>query len=179
VTDPEVQAMLDFQAGNERAFDGLYLRHATVLGRFFHRAVGSRALSEELVQDTFFKIHRLRESYRPAASFRTYLFTVARSVLLNNWRRINQQRNTQTDLPPDLDAGPASLVEAELGSRQELRLLQQALAGLPERQRTALLLVRFEELSYEEAATIMKTSVPALKSILNRARTELLRQVQS
>ncbi|MBM4355147.1 MAG: RNA polymerase sigma factor [Deltaproteobacteria bacterium] len=174
--DEDVKLMLAFQQGDERSFDTLYRRHAQALARYFWRSTFSTSLSEELVQETFLKIHRYKAGYQPRAGFRTYLYLVARSILLNHWKVVQAAR---LELELDAEALEAERddVDLEVARREELRRVQAALRNLPERQASALLLVRGEGLSYEEAAQAMEMSVPALKSLLNRARQQLAEQV--
>lgn len=175
--DEDIGLMLAFKDGNEAAFDTLYRRHAPPLARYFWRSTMSQELSEELVQETFLKIHRYKHAYEPRASFRTYLYTVARSILLNNWKRIvkaGQQRGREMDRMPSAGDTP----ERSFASRQLLARVNDALLSLPERQRTAINLVRLRGLSYEEAARAIGVTPKALKSLLNRARKHLIEQVQ-
>ncbi len=174
--DEDVTLMMAFQQGDERAFDTLYRKHAPALSRYFWRSTFSAPLSEEMVQETFLKIHRYKESYQPRAGFRTYLYMVARSILLNNWRGLQNSR-LQADLDEDLPLGGSSDMDDEIARREDLRRVQAALTTLPERQATALLLVRGEGLSYEDAAQTMGLSLSALKSLLNRARNLLAEKV--
>ena len=170
--DEDVQLMLRFKDGDNGAFESLYRKHATPLAGYFWRSTRSSAAADELVQETFFKIHRLRASYEPRASFRTYLFVVARSVLLSKARKRHEH-----ELPEQIENGHRPGPEREVSSRELLHKVGQALASLPERQRTAIQMVRYEGMSYEEAAAVLGVSQKAMKSLLNRARTQLLEQV--
>ncbi len=174
----DVALMLAFQNGDEAAFDSLFRRHARVLLGFFWRATGSRTAGEELVQETFLKIHRYKASYEPRATFRTYLFTVARSILQDNWRRMQKQKAERS-----LERAPEPVAhgnnpERAAASREALLQVERALEELPESQRTALLLVRYQGLPYEEAAATMGVTVIAVKSLLNRARKHLIHKVK-
>ncbi len=176
--DEDVTLMLAFQNGDEAAFDSLFRRYAVDLRRYFWRATGNDAAGEELVQETFLKIHRYKASYEPRAAFRTYLYAVARSILSDNWKRLKKQR-AERDLaavaePAASHPGP----EADVASREALANLEAAIATLPENQRTALVLVRYQGLSYQATATAMDTTVIAVKSLLNRARKHLVDRVK-
>jgi len=174
--DEDVKLMLAFQQGDERAFDGLYRKHAPSLARYFWRLTFSTPLSEEMVQETFLKIHRYKASYQPRAGFKTYLYMVARSILLNNWKGVRNARQ-EDELDGDGVAADDGPLDDVLSRRETLRHVQDALAELPERQASALLLVRSEGMSYEDAARALEMSVPALKSLLNRARNQLIEKV--
>ena len=170
--------MLAFQGGDEGAFDTLYRRHVRGLLGFFWRATGSRTAGEELVQETFLKIHRYKASYEPRAAFRTYLFTVARSILQDNWRRLQKRRAERSIERAPEQVAQSGDPERVAASRETLREVERAVTQLPENQRTALLLVRYEGLSYEEAAATMGVTIVALKSLLNRARRHLIHKVK-
>ena len=174
----DVQLMLDFQKGNLGAFDMLYREHAAPLARFFWRSTRNEHLSRELVQETFLKVHRYRESYKPLASFKTYLYTIARSTLIDNWKKTQASRSVELEEARVPDPAPAGNPERVAAGREVMKKVRAAMEKLPERQRTALLLVRFEGLSYADAATTIGVSEKALKSLLNRARKQLLEQVE-
>ncbi len=176
--DEDVTLMLAFQNGDETAFDSLFRRYAQDLRRYFWRATGNEAAGDELVQETFLKIHRYKASYEPRASFRTYLYTVARSILSDNWKRIKKQR-AERDLAAVAEpAASAPGPEDSVASREVLKNIETAIATLPDNQRTALMLVRYQGLSYEATAETMETSVTAVKSLLNRARKHLVDRVK-
>jgi RNA polymerase sigma-70 factor (ECF subfamily) len=134
-------------------------------------------MSEEMVQETFLKMHRYRKSYEPRAAFRTYLYTVARSVLLNRWKSVLAARSPAPARPDAATDADQPDPEEQAVQRELLSRVEAAMHTLPESQRTALALVRYEGLSYEEAAETMKVSLAALKSLLNRARKELVEKV--
>jgi RNA polymerase sigma-70 factor (ECF subfamily) len=164
-------------ADDKSAFDTLYRKHAGPLFGYFWRSTSSREASEELVQETFFKIYRLRAGYTARASFKTYLYTVARSVLINRWVSDARVRAAAQD-GADPEAEPShSDTEADVSSRQIVSRVASAIGSLPERQKSAVLLVRYEGLAYEEAARVLGVSVKAMKSLLNRAREQLVAQV--
>lgn len=174
----DVQLMLDFQKGDHGAFDMLYREHAAPLARFFWRSTRNEHLSRELVQETFLKIHRYRANYQPRASFKTYLYTIARSTLIDNWKKTKGAMSTELDEARVPDQAASGNPERVAEGREVVKKVRTAMLKLPERQRTALQLVRFEGMSYADAATTIGVSVKALKSLLNRARKQLLEQVE-
>jgi RNA polymerase sigma-70 factor (ECF subfamily) len=175
--DPDVAAMLRFQAGDERAFRDLFRRHYRSVVGFVGRGLRSQARAEDVAQDVFLRLYRFRDNYRPHATFRTFLFHVARNAMLNALRDRTPgpgERDPQevlADLAGDSNPEQSALKE-DLVMRTTMALYE-----LPERQRTAVILTRFQEMSYEEAAAVLEVSEKALKSLLNRARVALAGRV--
>ncbi len=120
----------------------------------------------------------LKASYEPRAAFRTYLFTVARSIPHDNWRKVQKRRAERSLERAPEPVATGSDPERTALSREALRKVEQVVAELPENQRTALLLVRYEGLSYDEAAATMGVTLVALKSLLNIARKHLVHKVK-
>lgn len=173
--DPDAALMVAFQRGDEGAFRTLYERHAPAMFRFCHHFVRNAARAEELAQDVFLNVYRARDRYRPAARFQTFLYRVASNHCLNDVRRGGHERPGERppagDEPGGLDALPSGDASPEDVARG--RALEDAvrtlLARLPEKQRAALVLCRFEGLSYEEIAQVLETTVSAVKSLVHRA----------
>jgi RNA polymerase sigma-70 factor (ECF subfamily) len=171
--DPDAALMLAFQRGDESAFRTLYQRHARAMVAFCHHFVRDAARAEELAQDVFVKLYRAAHRYTPRARFRTFLYRVAANHCLNEIRRgeygarEREDRDGPTD--PDRIASPgASPEDAALGAALE-QTVRELLARLPEKQRAALVLCRFEGMGYEEIARVLETSVAAVKSLVHRA----------
>lgn len=177
--DEDASLMRAVQAGDTRAFEKLFTRHARPVMSFVRRFAPSVAIAEEWTQDVFLKVYRARDSWEPRARLRTFLLRVATNHCLNELRR-GVHRASHDPLDGDADDGPPrELVNEGPGSDALLdasRLsaaVETALASLPENQRAALVLLRFEGQSYEEIAAALGQSVPATKSLLNRAKTSL------
>ena len=172
--DPDAALMLAFQQGDESAFRALYERHARAMVAFCHHFVRDAARAEELAQDVFVKVYGSADRYRPTARFKTFLYRVASNHCMNELRRPERaaRAGAGDDLPDgELDALPSpepGPEEAARGAALE-RAVRDLLARLPEKQRAALVLCRFEGLSYEEIAEVLDTSVPAVKSLIHRA----------
>ncbi len=172
--DPDAALMQAFQRGDEAAFRALYERHARAMVAFCRRFVRDPARAEELAQDVFVKLYRAGDRYEPRARFRTFLYRIASNHCLNELRR--GERGTRADEarggePPDLDALPSlgpSPEDAARGVALEAAV-RAMLERLPEKQRAALVLCRFEGLSYEEIAEVLGTTVGAVKSLVHRA----------
>jgi RNA polymerase sigma-70 factor, ECF subfamily len=173
--DPDAALMLAFQRGDEGAFRVLFERHARAMVSFCHHFVRDAARAEELAQDVFVSLYRASGRYRPSARFKTFLYRIASNHCLNELRRgehaARAAEGRAGDAPADPDAlasqapGPEAAAE---GAALE-RAVGELLARLPEKQRVALVLCRFEGLSYEEIADALDTTVGAVKSLLHRA----------
>jgi RNA polymerase sigma-70 factor, ECF subfamily len=174
--DADVQLMLRLQRGDGAALGELLRRNASrVLGLAF-RYHGDRALAEDVVQETFLKLYQARDRYRPDAPFHSYLLRIATNVCLSNLRK-KKPRSLEGEAdddravePPDPGAvAPGqALLDDEMASR-----VRDAVGQLPERQRLAILLNKFEGLDYQEVADQLGLTVPATKSLLHRARMAL------
>lgn len=172
--DPDAALMLAFQRGDAAAFRALFERYGRAMVAFCHRFVRDAARAEELAQDVFLKLHRSARSYRPAAGFRSYLYRIAANHCLNELRRgeYGARREHERRLgPAEPDALPGSAPDPEEQARGAAleRAVADLLGALPEKQRAAFVLCRFEGLSYEEIAETLGTTVSAVKSLVHRA----------
>ena len=172
--DPDAALMLAFQQGDEGAFRTLYERYARPMFAFCHHLVRDAARAEELAQDVFVNLYRARDRYQPKARFRTFLDRVASNHCLNELRRPlppsrrAEGRDEAAWDPDTLPSGAAGPEELARGKALE-SAVRDLLARLPEKQRAALVLRRFEGLSYEEIAQVLDTTVSAVKSLVHRA----------
>jgi RNA polymerase sigma-70 factor (ECF subfamily) len=151
-----------------------------------HHLIGSADEAEDLAQEVFLRVYRSRKKYRPRSKFSTWLFTIANNLALNALRT----RKRKPIVPLNVrDSGPLGprpaeqIVKANTSSpstrikNAELVIkIRQALEGLNERQRMAVILNKFEDMNYNEIAEVMGLTTQAVKSLLSRARTNL-RQV--
>jgi RNA polymerase sigma-70 factor (ECF subfamily) len=174
VPDPDAALLVAFQRGDRSAFRTLFERHGRAMVAFCHRFVRDAARAEELAQDVFLKLHEAAPRYKPTARFRTFLFRIAANHCLNELRRGERSARSAGDRhgePEDLDelASPAATPEEAARGRALARAVETLLARLPDKQRLAFVLCRFEGLSYEEIAEVLATTVPAVKSLVHRA----------
>lgn len=174
--DPDALLMVRFSRGDRRCFDELFQKYKRQVLNFAYRFTGRRDVAEELAQEIFVKAYQAGPSYRPEARFSTWLFRIARNHCLNALRRRDLERPEHPALQGA--AAPTATPEAQASARDLQRLVEDALRELPERQRTALLLSRQQQLSYEEIAAAMQTSVSAVKSLLIRAKEQLLAKLE-
>ena len=176
--DPDVRLMVQARNDVAGAFESLVERYQNrLVGIFFHM-VGNREEAEDLCQEVFLRIYRARKGYRPRAKFSTWLFTIANNLALNHLRR--KGRNASLSLGGVSGSQPISPVAKHLEGREgtpsaqvrktELSdVVQDALGTLGEDQKMAVLLNKFEDMSYAEIADIMGRSPAAIKSLLARA----------
>ena len=175
----DVQLMLDVKAGDEASFELLLHRYRTPLVNFLYRMVRNREQAEDLAQDVFLRVYRAREDYVPSAKFTTWLFRIATNLALNSVRDNRYQKlETSIDTPVVDDEGderPLDIPEKNPNIEQHLveearrKMIRHAIDKLPEKQRAAVLLHKYQELDYAEIAKILSCSESALKSLLFRA----------
>jgi len=179
--DPGAELMLAFQAGDETAFDRLVELYSGCVYALCTRFLGEVAGREDLVQETFVRVLRARQRYRPTARFSTWLYRIAFN-LCANWRERRREPRS-LDAPfddgsraPEPAAGPPASTDdpsAALERRDVVRAVRDAVASLPEKQRMALILAKYEELSHAEIAAVLDSSEKAIKSLVHRARERL------
>jgi RNA polymerase sigma-70 factor (ECF subfamily) len=183
--DPEVQLMLRVKGGDDDAFSQLVEKYQNrIVAILSNMLRGDNALAEDLAQEVFLRIYRARNGYQPTAKFSTWVYRIAGNLASNSRRSAGRRKESQ--LSP-VDSGPlglnpqekilaekSALMPARQMEKSELqRLVQGAMETLNERQRMAILLHKFEGMSYQEIADAMEMSVEAVKSLLSRARDSL------
>jgi len=177
MTTSDVQLMLDVKAGDEASFDLLLRRYRTPLVNFLFRMVRDSATAEDLAQEVFLRVYRARKQYSPTAKFTTWLFRIATNLALNSIRdNRHKQMETSIDAPKeDENAAPMELparemrIDEHMMERDRCEFIRRAVESLPEKQRAAVLLHKYEEMDYGEIAKILECSESALKSLLFRA----------
>lgn len=170
--EPEAGWMRRVAAGDEAALQQLFDRWKLPLLSYFYRSLGSRAEAEDLALEVFVRLHRAAPDYRPTARFSTFLFQIARNLMLNELRR--RRRKPAEALPPEaFDTVAEAAAEESRGLRELEEVLQAALTRLPEKLRTPLLLLHQQGLSYPEAAGTLRITENALRVTVFRARRKL------
>ena len=186
-SDPDVRLMLRVRDDDASAFAELMKRYETRLVRFMYTAGPRRDLAEDLAQETFMRVYRARKNYEPGAKFATWFYTIAGNVARNAARSLGRRREvSEVDAPRTSDApsGPQVLAATVLDASglmptrlaegaERAELVRAAVGSLSERQRIALILSRFENMSYIEIAETMDLTTKAVKSLLSRARVNL------
>jgi RNA polymerase sigma-70 factor (ECF subfamily) len=181
VTRTDVQLMLDVKAGDQQSFELLLQRYRTPLVNFLYRMVRNREQAEDLAQEVFLRVYRAREDYEPSAKFTTWLFRIATNLALNSVRDHRYQKlEVSMDAPITADAedGEERMmevadehpdIEQHLVEETRKKMIRHAIEKLPEKQRAAVLLHKYQELDYAEISKILQCSESALKSLLFRA----------
>jgi RNA polymerase sigma-70 factor (ECF subfamily) len=181
-SDPDAALMLRAKRGDRAAFAVLVDKYKQPVMNFVFRSLRDEIEAEDLAQNVFLQVYKSRSRYKQTAKFSTWLFTIARNLCLNEIRRrsrhpaesIEEAHAEHEDQPrqqfedKSQIAPPEKLLHGELEQK-----IGEALAGLPENQRTAILLCRQDELSYEEIAEILDCSLSATKSLIHRGRETL------
>jgi RNA polymerase sigma-70 factor (ECF subfamily) len=177
--DAEVVRLMRLVSGGDTsAFEQLIERHQSLVAGTVARMLGSSSEVEDIAQQVFIRVWKSARRYVPRAKFTTWLLKITRNLVFNELRRAKRHAHVPLQTEPGAEEFPlkdetnptpdASLLESELQ-----RTIEEAITQLPESQRMALILRRYEQLSYEQIADILDLSVPAVKSVLFRARTEL------
>ena len=173
--------MLRLKAGapsvREEAFDVLVAKYRTPVIHFLYRLVHRREPAEDLAQEVFLRVYRARKSYQPKAKFSTWLFRIATNVALNALRdgRMRHEREQSIDAEagvlPLAERLPDGMATAEqaLVERERAAEIRRAVEELPEKQRLAVLLHKYQEMDYAEIAEVLDCSESAVKSLLFRA----------
>jgi RNA polymerase sigma-70 factor (ECF subfamily) len=181
-SDPDAALMLRVKRGDRAAFAELVDKYKQPVTNFIYRSLRDEAESEDLAQNVFLQVYKSRSRYKQTAKFSTWLFTIARNLCLNELRRrsrhpaesLEETHTENEDQPPrqfedkSQMGAPDKVLHGELAEK-----IDEALAELPENQRSAILLCRQDELSYEEIARILRCSLSATKSLIHRGREAL------
>lgn len=181
--DPDVRLMLLVREDDAGAFEELVARYQDRLIAVLEHLVRGQEQAEDLAQEVFLRVFRARKRYKPGAKFSTWLFTIANNVASNALRRKRRRKEIDaTTVTGDEERGTLDELAAASSSQMPARqldrmeraeMVQAAVGALGERQRLALLLAKFEGLSYEEIGQVMDLSPQAVKSLLSRARRNL------
>lgn len=174
----DVRLMQLIGRGDTIALQELIEKHQALVAGTVARMLGSNSDVEDIAQQVFIRVWKSARRYVPRAKFTTWLLKITRNLVFNELRRAKRHAHVPLQAEPGAEDPPlkdetqsppdASLLEGELQ-----RTIEDAILQLPEAQRMALVLRRYEQLSYEQIAEVLDLSVPAVKSVLFRARTEL------
>jgi len=182
--DPDVRLMLEVRDDKAAAFEELMLRYQNRLVTVLEHLVGRRDVAEDLAQEVFLRVYRARKTYVPGSKFSTWLFTLATNVASNSLRSQSRRREVNWKARPGESTGAntldqmaqaaSSLMPTRQADKSEMcAVVREAIGTLNERQRLAVLLSKFENMSYEDIAETMEMTPQAIKSLLSRARGNL------
>ncbi len=174
----DADVMLRLKAGELQCFDYLMHKYRRPIVHFMYRMVHNQAVAEEMAQEVFLRVYRSRETYRAEARFTTWLYRIATNLAVNYARDTKNERTAPTVHldEPDPETGTmhdvadaTPNVEADLLRTERMRAIKQHVMALPERQRMAVLMHKYQEMDYKQIGAVLKLSESATKSLLFRA----------
>jgi len=179
--DPDTRLMVRLAAGDESAFDRIVGNFERQVYGIIYRYIGNTAGAEDCAQEVFLRLYKTRKTYKPTARLSTLIYRITTNLCLNLLRDEKRRRMVSLDADYGDDTIPLSAFVAAEGeaadeaavAKERGAIVRAALAGIPDRQRMALVLHRFEGLSYADIAEAMDTNVDAVKALLSRARRSL------
>lgn len=177
--DADAQLMLRVRDGDGASYAALLEKHRSPVVHFLYRMVLDYAISEELAQEVFLRVYRSRASYEPTAKFTTWLFRIATHLALN-WLRDGRNERGQERIDDDSEGGPnlqvsdrRPSIEQSLVNEAKMLEIRRAIALLPDKQRAAVLMHKYQEMEYSQIAGALGCSESAVKSLLFRAYESL------
>jgi RNA polymerase sigma-70 factor, ECF subfamily len=183
----DVDAMLRVKTGDESAFAYLVQKYRRPMVGFMYRLCHNPSTAEELAQEVFLRVYRSRTTYEPSAKFTTWLYRIATNLAVNHARDTRHERpeNTvrldepdqETGTTPDL-ADDSLTAEEQILKRERLAAIRNVVNALPERQRVAVIMHKYQQMDYREIAGVLKLSESATKSLLFRAYETLREQLK-
>lgn len=187
--DPDVQLMLRAKDGDEAAFTQIVMNYQDRLIAVFTHILGDQDAAHDLTQDVFLRIYRARHGYEPTAKFSTWLFRIANNLASNSRRSKSRRKEVPlnpkesgpmgTGRPEQVVAEKSGMMPSRLLASAELReVVREAMESLNDRQKMAVLLNKFEEMSYADIGETMELSAAAVKSLLSRARDVLREKLE-
>jgi RNA polymerase sigma-70 factor (ECF subfamily) len=174
----DAEVMLRVAAGDDVAFDYLVEKYRRQMISFMYRMTHNQAVAEELAQEVFLRVYRSRQSYAASAKFTTWLYRIATNLAVNHARDTKHERpeNIVNLDEPDADTGmTVDLADGSLNAEQiilrteRLAAIRRQVEALPERQRTAVIMHKYQNMDYKQIAAVLKLSESATKSLLFRA----------
>jgi RNA polymerase sigma-70 factor (ECF subfamily) len=174
----DTDLMLRVQAGDDAAFDALVERFRRPMIGFMYRMAHNQAVAEELAQEVFLRVYRSRQTYAAEAKFSTWLYRIATNLALNHLRDTRSERvpggisldepDQETGKPLDI-ADRRRTAEEEILRKERMLAIRRHVESLPEKQRVAVIMHKYQEMDYREIAGVLKMSESAVKSLLFRA----------
>jgi RNA polymerase sigma-70 factor (ECF subfamily) len=173
--DFDTELMLRVKEGDGPSFGVLLEKHRSAVVHFLYRMVQNYAVAEELAQEVFLRVYRARATYEPTAKFTTWLFRIATHLALNALRDGKNERSQErldddsSEIPARQVSDRRPSVEQSMVYQAKLDEVRRAIAALPEKQRAAVLMHKYEEMEYSQIAVVLTCSESAVKSLLFRA----------
>lgn len=182
--DEDLALMARIAGGDEKAFGSLVAKHQQAVIGTVGKMTNHSADTEDIAQQIFLRVWKAAPRYTPTAKFTTFLFTIARNLVFNETRKKSRRKEHSLEEQQEewhstaADQNPSSRPDQSLEQQELRQAVDQAIAALPEKQRLAVVLRRYEQMPYEEIAEVLELSVSAVKSQLFRARTALRESLQ-
>lgn len=178
---PSEELMARVAGGDQEAFEILVNRHQTSILNLVYRFIGDRTQAKDLAQEVFLRVWQSAKTYEPKAKFTTWIYQITANLCFNElkssrrkkWFQFLRFGENQENTVEEVLVDPSPSPEDLLLSREQSRRITEALQSLPDNQRMALVLKRYDDLSYQEIAKILNCSVPAVESLLVRAKRNL------
>ena len=173
--DYDAELMLRVKEGDGASFSLLLDKHRSSVIHFLYRMIQNHAVAEELAQEVFMRVYRSRSTYEPTAKFTTWLFRIATHLALNSIRDGKNERlqehldDDSHDMPVRQLSDTRPSVEQSMVYQVKLEQVRRAVAALPDKQRAAVLMHKYEEMEYSQIAKVLSCSESAVKSLLFRA----------
>jgi RNA polymerase sigma-70 factor (ECF subfamily) len=183
----DAEVMLRVRAGDQSAFDYLVQKYRRPMVSFMYRMARNAAIAEDLAQEVFLRVYRSRETYEASAKFTTWLYRIATNLAVNHARDTRHERpEVQVSLDePDEESGttlelPDAALNAEqqMVRRERLLAIRRRIEALPEQQRLAVIMHKYQQMDYKQIAEVLKKSESATKSLLFRAYETLREQLK-
>ena len=183
----DAEVMLRVKAGDQSAFDYLVQKYRRPLVSFMYRMARNSAAAEDLAQEVFLRVYRSRQTYEASAKFTTWLYRIATNLAVNHARDTRHERPEVTvslDEPDEetgttLDVADGTITaEAALVRRERMLAIRSKVEALPERQKLAVIMHKYQQMDYKQIAEALKLSESATKSLLFRAYEALREQLK-
>ncbi len=180
--ESDIELMERVRSGDDTAFSELMRRHYKGIVNYIYRFTNDRGVSEDLAQEVFLRVYRSAKRYKPEAKFSTWLYKIATNLCLTEVKSRGKDQNLSLDEIEENsgDLGDTKSADAyDVTFRREIGgAIFEALKSLPERERTAVVLCKYEELPYEEVAEIIGCTVGAVKAYVHRGRMKLIEKLK-
>lgn len=186
-TSSDADFMLRAKAGDDSAFEYLVHKHRRAIVSFMFRMAHNSAVAEDLAQEVFLRVYRSRGNYEASAKFTTWLYRIATNLAVNHARDTRHERpenvvsldEKDEDTGQSVDLPDKSLsAEEKIVRRERMAAIRQRVQALPERQRTAVLMHKYQQMDYKQISEVLKLSESATKSLLFRAYQTLREQLK-
>jgi len=180
--ESDIELMLRTKAGDDSAYSELIRRHYKGVLNYVYRFTNLRENSEDLTQEVFLRVYRSAKQYKPEAKFTTWLYKIATNVSLTYVKKKNKDKNVSLDEMNENTGeveDPSVEISDDIIYRNEMKnVIFSAMESLPEREKVAIMLCKYEGLSYEETANVLECTVGAVKAYVHRGRMKLANKLK-